>query len=279
MDALHPPELPARVCGAEVRTGPVPEHLDAPTARGQHFEAAPGRVLLRHPGLVRVLAQDGRRVTVQPEPGAPPERVAVVVLHAMVPAVLVQQGRYCLHASAARVGSGVVAVCGPKGAGKSTVAAALRERGHAVAADDALPIEVRDGWPVARPWAPWLSLLDASVDRLGLDRAGALPLGRRGLKTLFPVDPPDPAPVRLVVVLEPNRVRHPEVEPVAALDRAAALVRHTWGRRLIGVEGGAAAHLRWVRALAAGPPTVRVVRPVEGWHAEAVAAAIEREMG
>jgi hypothetical protein len=63
----------------------------------------------------------------------------------VLPFALQAQGRELLHASAVELQRGAIAFCGASGAGKSTMASALSERGRAPIADDALLFETSGG--------------------------------------------------------------------------------------------------------------------------------------
>ncbi len=69
----------------------------------------------------------------------------------VLPILLQAQGLQVLHAGAARMRAGVVALSGSSGTGKSTLACALGLRGRTVWADDALAIF--DGRAIAIPFA------------------------------------------------------------------------------------------------------------------------------
>jgi hypothetical protein len=59
--------------------------------------------------------------------------------------VLAQRGLTCLHASVVAVDDRVIALVGAKGAGKSTLALALAQRGGQLLSDDVAPISSRGG--------------------------------------------------------------------------------------------------------------------------------------
>jgi len=81
------------------------------------------------------------------------------------------RGVICLHASAVTLGDSAVAFVGSEGAGKSTTAAALAQRGHTVISDDIVALSERDGVFFAFPACPYLSLWPESVNILyGLER-------------------------------------------------------------------------------------------------------------
>ena len=78
------------------------------------------------------------------------------------------------HASAVQIGGGAVGFCGPHGAGKSTLAAALAGRGCAVVTDDVLHVRQADARWVAEPFAAMLKLWPDGA-RLALGNALELP--------------------------------------------------------------------------------------------------------
>jgi hypothetical protein len=72
----------------------------------------------------------------------------------------------CLHASAVAYGEQAVAFVGPAGAGKSTTAAALALRGHAVLSDDVVALAERDGSFYVPCAYPYLCLWPESVQSM-----------------------------------------------------------------------------------------------------------------
>jgi hypothetical protein len=76
------------------------------------------------------------------------------------------RGVMCLHASAVAFGDRAVAFVGSEGAGKSTTAAALAQRGHAVISDDVVALVETEGRFSVLPAYPHLSLWPDSVKLL-----------------------------------------------------------------------------------------------------------------
>jgi hypothetical protein len=83
-----------------------------------------------------------------------PEDLACYLLGPVLAFVLRLRGVTCLHASAVALGGRAVAFLGPPGAGKSTIAAALARRGHAVLTDDLLALCERGDRFFAQPGYP-----------------------------------------------------------------------------------------------------------------------------
>ena len=91
------------------------------------------------------------------------EDIATYVLGPVLGLLLRLRGVPCLHASAVAIGNSTVAFAGSEGAGKSTTAAALAGRGHAVISDDIVALVEREGSFSVLPAYPYLSLWQESV--------------------------------------------------------------------------------------------------------------------
>ena len=91
---------------------------------------------------------------------------SVYLLGPVLGLLLRLRGVTCLHASAVAFGDQAVAFAGPEGAGKSTTAAALGRRGHAIISDDIVAIQEREGSFLASPAHPYIGLWPKSVEML-----------------------------------------------------------------------------------------------------------------
>jgi hypothetical protein len=72
------------------------------------------------------------------------EAIREIYYRSVLPMVLQALGQEGLHASGVRMAQGVVAFCGPKESGKSTVAFGLSRRGHELWADDTVMLDISE---------------------------------------------------------------------------------------------------------------------------------------
>ncbi len=86
------------------------------------------------------------------------EDVSIPLRGVVMGVVMQLRGLSCLHASAFEMHGRAVALCGPSTSGKSTTAAALAKRGHAILTEDVLPLLCREGAFLAQPSFPVLTL-------------------------------------------------------------------------------------------------------------------------
>jgi hypothetical protein len=92
-----------------------------------------------------------RLVRAHPHDGALADRVRETYVEGVLPLALQALGLEVLHASAVRMGGGVVALCGVSGTGKSTMADALGRRGYRPCADDAVALDPSEAKPRVIP--------------------------------------------------------------------------------------------------------------------------------
>lgn len=91
------------------------------------------------------------------------EDAATYLLGPVLGFLLRLRGVICLHASAVALNNQAVAFVGDAGAGKSTTAAALAQRGYPVISDDIVALDERDGAFFVPPAYPYLCLWPPSV--------------------------------------------------------------------------------------------------------------------
>lgn len=135
-----------------VHFGPVPSTRSAGADRlvqTDLWQARPGIFLMQAEGVARYLIAEGRDVRIEPLGGGTADIAAFLV--GMWAVLLQQRGVMPLHAAAVKSPAGAVLLLGHSGHGKSTLAAALVERGYALLADDVTGLVVRDGRVTALP--------------------------------------------------------------------------------------------------------------------------------
>lgn len=154
------------------------------------------------------------------------------------------RGITCLHASAVLCGGSAIAFVGQGGAGKSTSAAALAQRGHAIISDDVVALDERGGAFYAVPAYPYVALWPESIKTLYQpDRAFPV-FSANFSKRLVPLrsgDPQfasNPAPLDLLFVLDERSADEaaPCAEPLGQREGLVALIANTYANLLLDQE-------------------------------------------
>ena len=265
-EALSPSSAPPDV---QIRVAEVEEARSAGAAQVTPFVwARPGTVWVDVPGVGRYRVRDGHEILVQPDPAADLDSMQLFLLGSPLGALLFQRGYLVLHGNAIRVGDQCMVCIGPSGAGKSTLAAAFLRRGHAVLADDVVPVDA-DGRALGG--YPRIKLWQDAADRLEIATPALRPV-RSGLQKFHvPVQAHlsgDALPVRWIYLLENHALPEIRVEPLAGLDRFEPLRQNTYRVNFLPGMGLAREHLLQCAALAGRVRLARVTRPRSGFALE-----------
>lgn len=200
---------------------------------------------------------DGRKIIVSPEPGIDHSLLRMYVEGMMIATLLFQRGFFVLHSSVVRIGSFAIALLGHVGAGKSSTAAALHARGHAVVSDDNAAIELRAPQPEVTPAFPFLKVFPAIAESLGFAKDTLTQMHVSQPKSVHPVSdlfPDQPLPLDRIYVLTREPISG--IERVSAPDAIIEIVCNSVPTRWK-LPGGAA-HLKTCASLAARVPVYRI---------------------
>lgn len=163
-----------------LRLGPVPETLadcrhSTPFGSTALHQIGPDSVLFNVFDLMRCEIRDGREIVLTLADPAIAGEARVYLLGSVLSVLFHQRGLLPLHASAIDHGGGAIAFAGASGIGKSTLAAALMQRGHKILTDDVCVVAAgADGTMTAWPGVPRLRLWTQSMTALGLDGGDAV---------------------------------------------------------------------------------------------------------
>lgn len=242
--SVSPDPVALSLPNVTIRLTSVPDSIAGVVANESRWWASHDEYLLRVPGVANFLVSHGRQVLVEAAPDSLSSDIRAYLLAPIFSALCYQSGMYSLHASAIRVGSGVVAFVGNTHAGKSTLAASLSQRGYTVLADDMCLLDPRPtatadpGPTLVIPIAPALKLWRSALDQLNLSPE-TLPLDfSREEKFRIPIPQPSELdhglPLRAVFFLEwadeaidSQPVTQPTITPVDGVEAITRLMEFT----------------------------------------------------
>ncbi len=232
------------------------------------------------------MSPSGDHVGVHPCADVDPLLLRTYIYGSVLAVLCYLRGLMPLHGASVLIGDQAVVLSGPRGAGKSTLAAALARRGHPLLSDDVAPLDLTDpGHPMLWPAFPRVKLLDDAIAAFGLAAATTYSRAPLGTKGHFGMAAPllhqyITRPVRLGGVFaldKPNEesvssVRLRASEAFVFLDSQAHRAR--MGRRM----GAGTRMFRQICALAAAIPVRRVTRPCNLERLEESAELVETAM-
>ena len=256
-----------------IRRGRLPSMLaDAPEC-GLGVAVTDASIHLEWTEVGTFSVREGREIIVSPREGVSEEIVRLPLLGVVLGALLHQRGKITLHASAVSVGGVAAAFVGQKGAGKSTMAAAMQRRGHALLTDDVLAIDP-ETYRVESAF-PQLKLRGDAADALQADPGTlarlAPDLDKYALRHV--TFDASSHPLGAVFVLEEGESL--QCTPLDGMNAFLTLMGQGYASRFLGTEGTRSSDLRHHTALAAAVPVVQLQRPRDLSRLPAVCAAVE----
>ena len=264
-----------------VRIGATPAALPAPVDKGAFWEAAPGACLITVPGVARFLITGGRDVLVEPRGGSDHD-VGAQLTPLVFTTVLQQRGVTTFHACAVEAGAGAVLFVGRSRSGKSSLLAALVERGYTMLADDAAGVVVptSNGRPVALPAFPRLKLWADTLDALAWRGRARGKVHEEMEKYLVPEERfrNESQEVRAVCILGSRRQEGIEVETVPAAAAFRQLWAHTYYKKRLHGLGQQPVHFRTLTAMVERLPIMKVTRPAHPFLLDALADRVEKSL-
>lgn len=189
---LQPWDGDDRAADLRIRLGSVNELTDAVAVNALVRVDGRGRMMIEDAGIPCRIVVDASLTATVETTGAPDwHRVRLRLLSFLLAFAGYHRGALPLHAEAVEVEGRTIALCGPSGVGKSTLAAALAARGHTLLCDDIAMVRVEKGGSCALyPSLAQLKLTPPAARALNMDGTG-LPLsGRERAKALVRLDQP-----------------------------------------------------------------------------------------
>lgn len=264
-----------------IEAGSVPESLENPEAVGVRFQAKPGQFLLKVDRIAKYLVSAGCKIMVEAFPEAQERDIRLFLLGSVFGALIHQRGLFPLHASAIKVNSQCVVICGASGTGKSTTAKAFIKRGYHLHSDDICVVSAgKDGTPVAYPGYPRLKLWEDALEKIGMNAASYSRVRQMLDKFTVPVTNrfnQKPLPIKKIYVLSPWNREDIEMSELTGMEKFNVLKNHTYRFRFVEGLANQVSHFKTAGVVGRQIPIARVQRPRSLFLLEELADILEND--
>ena len=276
------PELSVAPAGASpdivIRRGDVPEvwRETDPRELRAILDGTPEQLWTRVTGSIRMIMREGSEITYALEAGCKEDEARLFLLGSGLGAILMQRGSLVIHGNAITLpGRKDAIVCvGDSGAGKSTTAIAMMQRGYSILADDICPIgpdgRTEPGMPRAKLWLDTAQRLGIDTGPLARIRDGDakfnLPLGQRYCS--------ERRSIGAFVWLDPHDAGDIRVTEVGGVEKFEVLRNNIYRPEFLALLGREADYLRAIARIAAQTPVYKVSRPRDGFDIDPLLDAI-----
>ena len=287
-DSLPQPPEAASEPDITVRIGAVPPTLlagagGAVPVQGRVWQARPGAFLIQVEGVARYLATDGQDILIEPL-GGDADDIAAFFLGAAFAPLLQQRGLVTLQAAAVQWRAGATLLLGPSALGKSSLAAALVQRGHALLADDVTAVALdASGRPLALPAFSRQRLWAQTLDWMNRRRRAGAKV-RRGLEKHWiraERHCAEPQPVLAAFALDLDSIHsRPEIdiEPLSCSDAFWKLSENIHRQGAADAMGQTETHFRATTAMARRVPMLQTARPWRPFLLDELAARVDAHL-
>ena len=254
--------IPLGAADLVVRQGAVDVNgIPGGAVLGPYLQADTGNLWLSVPDVACFLIRQGNEIIYDPCKGIDENSIRVFLLGSCTGALLFQRGYLVLHGNAFRVGDCCVMCVGSSGLGKSTLAAAMMQRGHAIIADDVCPV---DSEGCAIPGMPRIKLWQDSADKLGIDTSSLQRIRPDMEKFNYPLNGTycqETLPVHAIYILNSELSSGITVERLQGMDKYLPLKNNTYRFKYMKGMGLENQHLKLVSQLTSRIHLSRIVRP------------------
>ncbi|HQT26066.1 MAG TPA: hypothetical protein PLK99_05630 [Burkholderiales bacterium] len=269
-------EKTAREPDVNVRRGHVPLSLTGSPNSGANWSISGDKFLFSVPRVARMLVNSGREIVVESEGS---EADAIPFLLGTAFGVLLHQRKsLVLHASAVSYEGKGIALCGPSGSGKSSLATALCRDGGSFVCDDVAAIHFDiEGTPLVQPDSRQHRLWADVIERLALSERRGEPV-RANIKK-YHVEPeskalPTPLSTIVFVRIAEFNGQAAALELSSLADAAALLLRNVYRAGLTRLMGGDAHLFGQAAHLLGRTRVLRLTRPREPERMEETVALL-----
>jgi hypothetical protein len=204
------------------------------------------------PSICDMTIRSGTEIVIRTGANPEPTHLRHLISGIGLGLALYQRGIFTLHAGAVAIAGRAVAIVGPKGAGKSTLVAALSARGHLLLSDDVAALTLPDDAPpMVLVGASNVNLWPDSAVATGHDAGSLTRIWSRSPKlagSIRPSQPSESVPLGAIVVLTRND-GSAELEELAPIDSFTQLATHSHAFRWIAHPPNLPHHLMQCRKI------------------------------
>lgn len=216
-----------------IRFQQIPEQITDALYKGRKIQIGSTEVLIRIDHVAGYLIREGKEICITPDTKAEPALIRVFLLGPVIGIALHQRGFLVLHGSSVEWNNHAVIFAGASGSGKSSVAAALVQKGFLFLADDLCPLQIeKTSKPVLLPSIPQLKLMEDTLLDIDFSPASIARLASYIPKFGVSVSnhaTRNPSPVNLIFILMPetNKERI-SIEEVSGFSKFTLLRDNTY---------------------------------------------------
>ena len=149
--------------------GKMSDEIKEEIKQGKRIKLGNNKIWFHINDIATYCVTDGNKIEVELCDNADMKLMKIYVMCSCLGFIMIQKKMVAIHGGVIEMDDKAVIFTGDRGAGKSTLTTALRERGYKFISDDVAGIKI-DKVPYVMPGFPYQKLCESAMDKFGYDK-------------------------------------------------------------------------------------------------------------
>lgn len=152
-----------------IKNGVMSKKIKDDILKGSKIKLSKDKIWFHIPNIATYCINNGNEIIVEVSKGADMQLMKVYLMCSCLGFIMLQRNIVAIHGGVIEMDDKAVIFTGDRGAGKSTLTTALRQKGYKFISDDVASIEI-DKVPYVMPGFPYQKLCESAMDKFGYDK-------------------------------------------------------------------------------------------------------------
>ena len=149
--------------------GKMSDEIKEEIKQGKRIKLSNNKIWFHINDIASYCVTDGNKIEVELCDNADMKLMKIYVMCSCLGFIMIQKKMIAIHGGVIEMDDKAVIFTGDRGAGKSTLTTALRERGYKFISDDVAGVKI-DKVPYVMPGFPYQKLCESAMDKFGYDK-------------------------------------------------------------------------------------------------------------
>lgn len=152
-----------------IKNGVMSKEIKDDILNGSKIKISKDKIWFHIPNIATYCINNGNEIIVEVAKEADMKLMKVYLMCSCLGFIMLQRNMVAIHGGVIEMDDKAVIFTGDRGAGKSTLTTALRQKGYKFISDDVASIEI-DKVPYVMPGFPYQKLCESAMDKFGYDK-------------------------------------------------------------------------------------------------------------
>ena len=268
-----------QACEVQIRYGEMCPAIHEQIQEGRQSSFSPNETWFYIKDVAVYQIKEGDTIRVEPCEKCDEQLMRVYLMCSCLGFIMIQRHKVAIHGGVVATNGQEVVITGDRGAGKSTLATELRQRGYCFLADDVAATVWADG-PKIQPGFPYQKLCGDAMDQLGYDKKTVDSFkSDTQVKYMVPVKDTfvkKALPLKAICEVVPCDVQQVEILHITGQQKLMYLIKNIYRGEFMQALGGMQAdYFKACIAIAKEIDFYVIKRPKDAFTIEAQVASLE----